>query len=210
MNPPSRIEDVHSPLVLDSSVVINLVASGRGFELLALIPNECLIVRQVLAELNMGPASGRDGSVTVKEMLDRELLIPRELHPHGYQVYEDLVCGESLHTLGDGEAATIAHAVAIAGVAVIDEMKANRICCNLYPNLRIASTVDLFSHSSALDGFTDVELVDSVVNALKHARMSVLSHQLDWILGLIGESKAQQCTSLKKALRKRGCSFDPT
>jgi predicted nucleic acid-binding protein len=58
------------------------------------------------------------------------------------------VVGPAQTTLDDGEAATIAHAVALNGVALIDERKANRICTERFPELRIASTVDILVHPS--------------------------------------------------------------
>lgn len=172
--------------------------------MLAFLPNDCLMLEEVFAELNRGSTSGRDGAASVRKMLNDGLLSVVPLVAEGYKVFEHLVDGGAIVTVDDGEAATIAHAVSVLGTAIIDEKKATELCRTSYPGLTVGTTVDIFSHPEVLSGLTLSELRHSVLSALRQARMSVLPHQLEWIVELIGEEEAARCGSLRKALRCRG------
>ena len=52
-----------------------------------------------------------------------------QLGDDGKRVYGSLVEGTAARTLDDGEAATIAYAHEAGAVALIDEKKAQAICC---------------------------------------------------------------------------------
>ena len=54
--------------------------------------------------------------------------------------------GHGIETLDDGEAATIALAIEINGMPLIDERKANNICKDNFPTLEIGCSVDIFAH----------------------------------------------------------------
>jgi hypothetical protein len=115
--------------------------------------------------------------------------------------FEDLVIGSAVATLDDGEAATIAHALANEGIAVIDERKANRICASRFPDLRVASTVDILTHPDVLRDLGRDKLADAVFNALHDGRMRVFPQHLEWVVGLIGPSRAAKCNSLASSVR---------
>lgn len=198
----SRIEGIRAPLILDASVVINLVASAHGNAVLRALGNNCFVTENVLTELSRGNAKHKENATALLEMLTRGHLVAVELHADGYEVFEELVGGEACHTLDDGEAATIAHALAVAGVAVIDERKATTICGANYGHLRLASTVDLFSHPNVATCLSAEALKVCVLNALNNARMSVSSSQAEWVVSLIGEEQAQQCRSLRRVLKQ--------
>ncbi len=105
------------------------------------------------------------------------------LDAKGEEYFEQLVVGTAQMTLDDGEAATIAYAVANNGIALIDERKANRICAQSFPELRLACTVDIFMHPNVQSELGREVLADTVFNALCHGRMRVFPHHLDWLLG---------------------------
>ena len=96
---------------------------------------------------------------------------------------------------------TIAYALARSATALIDERKATRICAARFPRLRLASTVDLLAHPEVQRQLGVDGVGDLVFRALRDGRMSVLPHQLDRILDVIGDERAALCASLPKRLR---------
>jgi hypothetical protein len=68
--------------------------------------------------------------------------------------------------LDDGEAATSAYGVARGGMVVIDEVKANRICAQCFPDLQIACSVDIFAHPAVGNALGGKALSDAVFKAL--------------------------------------------
>src|SRR5260370_3804417 len=101
-------------------------------------------------------------------------------------------------TVDDGEAATVAYAVANRGIALIDEKKANRICAQRFPELRLACTVDIFMHPDVQSELGREVLADTVFNALCHGRMGVVPQHVDLVIGLIGRGGARFCTTLPR------------
>jgi hypothetical protein len=104
-------------------------------------------------------------------------------------------------TNGFVEAATIAYAFEHGGMAIIDEKKANRICSERFPALRVGSTVDIFAHSRVVEALGAPGLAQALLNALHLARMRVLPHHVDWVVAVIGQEQAALCSSLPRSAR---------
>ncbi len=117
------------------------------------------------------------------------------------ECFESLVIGPAADTLDDGEAATIAYAMNLNAIAVIDERKANRICAQRFPELRLGSTVDILAHPNVRKRLGKDELAKAVFMALCDGRMRVFSQHLDWVVGLVGPVRAAICTSLPNSVR---------
>ena len=98
--------------------------------------------------------------------------------------------------LGDGEAATIAHALTSGASAVIDEKKATRIGAAKFPQLRLLSTLDLLSAPALAEALGGAALADALFSALIDARMGVPSQFRGWIVDVIGKERAAKCPSL--------------
>jgi hypothetical protein len=58
------------------------------------------------------------------------------------------------------------------------------------------------AHPKVLHAIGQDGLADAVANALQISRMRVLSHHVEWVLGLIGPERAAQCTSMARSLRQ--------
>lgn len=87
------------------------------------------------------------------------------------------------------------------GFALIDERKANRICAERFPQLRVAATTDIFMQPDVERALAPDRLAQGVVNALCLARMRVLPEHLDWVVTLVGVEQAALCPSLPKTAR---------
>lgn len=142
----NSLSNITLPLIVDASVVINLNASGFASEIIKALPSRMMVVGSVLSELERGKDRGRHDGRMLADLITSGLVDKVELDEEGIKHFTRLVTGSTANTLDDGEAATIAFAIQESAVAVIDERKANRICSEHFPALKVACTADLFMH----------------------------------------------------------------
>ena len=197
----SCLDERPAPVVLDTSVVINLNATGCADTILRALPNRCVVVDQVSLELQVGRRTGRGDADALATLIEQKLVDHAQLGDTGMRHFASLVSGSAAETLDDGEAGTIASALEQGAVALVDERKAIRICAELFPRLGIGCTVDVLaqSHVQAALGSS---LADAVFNALDRGRMRVPDQYRQWVLDLIGKERAAGCRSLPKRFRE--------
>ena len=194
---PSRLTPSSRVVVLDTSVVLNLLASGAAARVLETLGLAFWVPTQVVREVRRqpDPASSSERS-TLRYLLDTGLV--RELTPEdgALDTVLDLVAAPSPDGLDDGEAATIAIAESLGCSPALDERKARRIATARRPDQTLSSSIDLFK---ALEWHTELqggELCEWVFNALRHANMRVLHPHTEWVMQLIGRERAARCPSL--------------
>ena len=197
----SCLTDPSLPIVADTSAVINLNASGCAAAVLQAVPNRVLLTDAVLTELRTDTRTGRDDAKLACSLIDADLAAVAALADLEKDRFAALVAGPAAETLDDGEAATIACALEINAVAIIDDRKAVALCSHKYPKLVVASTVDLFAHDAVITALGRGRLADAVYAALQKARMRVPSHYERWVVDLIGEARAKGCLSLRGGVR---------
>lgn len=196
MRPLCFLDNCSLPLVLDTSVCINVNATGSAGDILGSLPHELSIVDIVAEELANGSIKGRTDADQTQELVKAGLIEVVRLGTVGLHHFEQLVSGRAEETVDDGEAATIAFAAEVGAVALIDERKATRICVERFADLRLATSVDVLAHPSVQAFLGRHALAEAVYNALQNARMSVQEHHLDWVVTLIGCERAACCSSL--------------
>jgi len=206
MGLPSCLFDRSAPLVLDASVAINLNATGKCAPILDAIPNPIVILDVVLGELESGRIKGRTDADMVEALVKSGRAQTASLSPASEGNFLALVCGRGSATLDDGEAATIAWAVAHGGIPIIDEKKGLALCQERFPSVQTGTTVDVLSHADVVAGFRRDELADAIFNALTLARMRVHDRHIPWVVQQIGSSRASLCHSLPLSARI-GCSL---
>jgi predicted nucleic acid-binding protein len=197
----SSLTDAQALLVADASTIISVNATGCAKRVIKALPNRVAVVDIVAGELEEGRQRKRQDADLLKKLVDARHVEIVRLDDAAGQYFEQLVVGAAQMTLDDGEAATIAYAVANNGIALIDEKKANRICAQRFPELRLAYTVDIFMHPDVQSALGREVLADTVFNALCHGRMRVFPHHVDSVVGLIGVERARMCTSLPGQVR---------
>ncbi|HUN86779.1 MAG TPA: hypothetical protein VMU48_20530 [Terracidiphilus sp.] len=190
-----------SPLVADTSVVINLIATGFASSIINALPRPLIAVDVVPSELEIGRARGRTELERFNELVNGGVIKVVSLGDLGMQHFESLVIGSAAETLDDGEAATIACAIEQSGVAYIDERKAWRICSERYQALQVGCTVDLLTHTDVRARLSDEIVAGAIFNALQGGRMSVLPTHLSAVVSLIGAERAALCESLPRSIR---------
>jgi predicted nucleic acid-binding protein len=195
--------DPDIPLVIDSSVAISLTGTGLAKEILEAIPNPILVERTVKWELSNGRSNGRRNIDILEKLIAANIISVVSMSEESASLFETLVIGRTADTLDDGEAATVSHAVDQCAIAVIDERKAIRICSDRFPELQLASTVDLLSHPQVGVKLGTERVHLALDRALRETRMRVLPHNQAWVLQIIGENSAASYPSLPKSLRIR-------
>ena len=185
-------------IAIDTSVVISLDATGCAGEVLRAIPNKVMIVDVVLRDLEGGRPLGRRVAHSLRELAADGLLEIGKLNDAASLHFERLVVGSAAMTLDDGEAATIAFAVASAGMAVVDEPKAAHICAKLFPHLSIECTVGLLAQPSVGTNLGNGMLATAVFKAIQDGRMRVFPQYVEWVVNVIGQEQAVACARLSK------------
>lgn len=188
-------------LVVDTSVIINLNATGQASRILQAIGRRVFITDIVVSELDNGRKNGRNDHEQLSLLIRGEIVEVVSIGEAGGRIYEELVVGMAADTLDDGEAGTIAYAVAHNAVPVIDERKANRICTQRFPHVSRASTMDLFANEQVKAALGSASLADALFAALQLARMQVLPHHIEFVRDTLGPERTALCRSLPRGAR---------
>lgn len=201
---PNFLLDSIPDIVLDTSVCININASGFAKEIINALPNRIIVLNQVFTELDCGRKNGCSDADDLRNLVNSGLIELRELNIAAMGLFEQLVIGPAGSTLDDGESATIAYADTNNAIAIIDERKAHRICRERFPCLSVACTIDLLSHPVVKESLGQKNHELSVVNALKAARMRVFPEHVGWIVQIIGAENVTKYPSLPRFARISG------
>lgn len=190
----SSLANEPSPLILDTSVLINLHASRHGGRILTALPHDILVPEIVAGELEHETSKingehqfiqelGASGKVRLIGLSERE-----------YEVYATLVSGSP--SLDDGEAATIALAACRKHLPVIDERKgrlrAQALCRGRLPGW----SLDVFRHPRVVAVLGATDSIDALYFALRDGRMRIHEDHCDHVVSLIGVPRALECNSL--------------
>lgn len=176
--------------VLDASPLINLLASGAFAEVLHALERRFVAVRKAVSEVRRGSATS-----LLEDALGNGLLERGDLSEQAAKTFAELVGDD--HDLGDGESATIAHAVDLNLGVVLDDGKARRICAARFPATPILSTVDLLRHPRVALALGP-RLAPTIFDALIVGRMRVLVEHDDWVRSLLGAERSARCPSLRR------------
>ncbi|WP_194456384.1 hypothetical protein [Bradyrhizobium sp. CCBAU 53421] len=202
MNSSSFPLSPHIALVADASVVINLNATGRAADIINALGSPFFVTENASFELANGSTKGHRDHDRLLELADAGFIRTLSVQSTGARIYESLIDGSTAATLDDGEAATIACAYEISGIALIDERKARAICRSSFPKLPVLCTAELLIHDLIADGLRADGQADALVKALTAARMRVPPELVLSVTGLIGPEWAAKCPSLPKSARQ--------
>lgn len=203
MTLPPSLPDKPSLLIADTSVVININATGCAETLLKALPHRVVVVDVVVDEIKGGLRKGRQDAARLAQLIDSGLIEVVALGPQGLIHFESLVIGASGGTLDDGEAATIAYAADVGAHALIEERKARRLAADQYAAVPLGCTVDLLRHPNVARALGMSGIADALHNALVGARMRVLPHHTPWVVGVIGDERVAACPCLPEVVRKQ-------
>ncbi len=172
MNWSSSLVSADVPLVLDTSVLINLHACGSGALILSAIPNQILVPQEVAAELDHETSRENGEHVFLREIVDREIAVVEAMTDEEYELFLHLAT--SSPSLGDGEAATIAIASKRELWPVLDERRGrNRASEHCSYGQSAGWSLDLLMHPVVSMTLGQAPAVDAVFLALRDGRMRI-------------------------------------
>ena len=191
--PPARSRSAEPrPLVLDTSVLINLHASRQGMRILGALPNPALVPEEAAAELQCDTGRARAACQFVRGLEERGAARIVAMDEVERARYDRLVSGPV--SLEAGESATIAIASGRNGVPVIDERKGRLVArehCADAPRW----SLELFLHPMVAAAL-GADAVAALHSALRDGRMRVAKEHCDRVVRRIGVRRALECRSL--------------
>lgn len=189
-------------IVLDASVIINLLATGHANTILQALAVPLYVTDYVVREIEQGAVNGRPEPALLAELISKQVLVVKELTGTALENFFGMVSGHTSSSLGDGEAATLALADRNGFSAAIDEKKATRIAEERFEALKLITTVDILASLPVQDSLGREALSTAILQALKRARMQVREHQFEWVTQLIGIENVRTCPCLKRHARR--------
>ncbi len=190
----SSLADDRRPLVLDTSVLVNLHACAHGERVLSVIENDIVIPDVVAGELEH-ETSRRNGQHSfLHDLTSRGKVTVVGMTEAEYKLFATLSGGPS--SLDDGEAATIAVAANRSFRAVVDERKGRARAVTLMNREEPAWSLDLLRHPSVVQSLGGGLAANVVYLALRHGRMRIPPDCADDVVALIGRERSLACTCL--------------
>lgn len=189
------------PLVLDTSVIINLHASTYGHEILKALSNDVLVTDVVVRELEHQTSRENGDHQFIQELVDTSVVKMMSLDDQGYDLFARLVTQTA--SLGDGEAATIAAAYHHGVTPVLDDKKGRTVAQGVLPNTPLLWSLDMFFHPLAQNALGKSGVAEAVYLALREGRMRIDEAQCEAVVGLIGSTKALDCICLPNFRARR-------
>lgn len=190
----SSLDDEAIPIVLDTSVLINLHASTYGVRILTLIPNPIVVPRLVVQELQHETSKENGEYHFVKDIVDSGRVEAADFSESEFETFGAIVSGGA--SLGDGEAATLALASNRRCIAVIDERKGRARARILIPDMICAWSLDIILHPKVTHGLGDAATKAALYKALKDGRMRIHEEHCDHVVDLLGARAALDCVCL--------------
>jgi len=192
MSCSSSLIDIVDPLVLDTSVLINLHACKYGERILRAVPNDIIIPEIVVGELEH-ETSRRNGEYSfLHTLMANGIVMLADLTDAEYEIFHELTSVSP--SLDDGEAATIAVAAARNFLPVIDERRGRARA--LVKARSPAWSLDIFRHPMAATILGDQSTIDAIYLALRDGRMRIPLEAVEDVIALIGMERSRDCTCL--------------
>ena len=192
MSCSSSLIDIANPLVLDTSVLINLHACKYGERILAAIPNDIFVPEIVAGELEHETSRSNGEHGFLYSLVANGTVTLAGLTGPEYEIFYELT--SIAPSLDDGEAATIALAAARNFLPVIDE-KRGRVRASA-KGRAAGWSLDLFRHPSVLSTLGDQSAIDALYLALRDGRMRIPPESVDSVIGIIGIERSRGCNCL--------------
>jgi predicted nucleic acid-binding protein len=183
-----------TPLILDTSVLINLHASMHGGRILCCLPNDILVPEIVASELEHETSKNNGEHQFMQDLAANCKVRLVALDEREYEIFESLVSGSP--SLDDGEAATIATAACRSCLPVIDERKGRLQAQEYIPDKQLGWSLDLFRHPKVVAELGAALSVEALYFALRDGRMRIHESHCDHVVSLIGVQRALDCKSL--------------
>lgn len=194
MSHSSHLNNIADPLILDTSVLINLHASKKGDRILRAIPND-IVVSEIVADELEHETSRQNGEHSfLSALVIDDVVTLAKLTDAEYEIFSELTVTSP--SLDDGEAATISIAASRYFLPIIDERRGRARANSLVRNGESGWSLDLFRHPVVVANLGNQAAIEALYFALRDGRMRIPSESADGIIALIGLERSRECTSL--------------
>ncbi|HZR61432.1 MAG TPA: hypothetical protein VFA80_10845 [Xanthobacteraceae bacterium] len=183
-------------LVIDTSVLLNLLGSCRPQFILSHTPFDVVVPRAVLHEIKYEPMVEKETDANLDKLIGSGSLKVAEPDGKVDAIALSLTGLPSPDDLDDGEAYAIAQAVTMNAKLAIDERKGRRVIEREFPGLICLFTLDVIEQATLRANLSEADLAEIIYASLRWARMRVPSERRDWVISLIGKTRARDCPSL--------------
>ena len=173
-----------SPLVVDTSAVINILGCGAGASLLRSLGRICIVEERVLAELTHHPIPLRDAQQEVQDLVSEGLFNVIRMDDDDYDLFLELSASSGHPGLGVGESAAIAIATRRRHVVVLDDRKARRRTGTQHPELRQMSSATVLLEAARAGGLSLEETRALFTSAIDNAGMCILKEERNLVVHL--------------------------
>jgi predicted nucleic acid-binding protein len=190
----SSLVDDRRPLVLDTSVLINLHACTYGERVLTVIANDIVVPDIVAGELEHETSRKTGDHSFLHGLIARGKVTVASMTDADYELFATLSGGSP--SLDDGEAATVAIAAGRGFRAVVDERRGRARAAALMDGEEPGWSLDLLWHPSVVRSLAEQLVADAVYLALRHGRMRIPPECGDEVVALIGRARALECSCL--------------
>lgn len=188
---------MNAGVVLDASVVINVLGSGQADKILGALPGRRVVVEVTSRDITRHPLMPMSTDDPLAPLVSAGLLERIPL-PEGALVrFLELTGAEPPDDLDDGEAAALAVGETLSLPVALDEAKGRRVARERLPEVRLLSSAEIFA-MPAVAVALGTQLVEAIFSALVNAHMRVLPDQEAWVRGLLGDVRVAQCPSLRR------------
>jgi hypothetical protein len=186
-----------SGVVLDTSVMLNILGSGQAESVLAALQARRIVVAVTSREVIRHPLESRPSGDPLAPLIGAGLLEKIPLPGPALVRFVELTGADEPDDLDDGEAAALAAGEALAFPVAIDERKGRRVAAARLPTVTLLSSGAIFAHP-AVGATLGPCLADAVFSALVNARMRILPEHELWVHALLGPERVAQCPSLRR------------
>ena len=184
-------------LILDTSVVLNLVGTGDPRLILKHLREKVCVPPAVLKEAQREPHT--DKELSLSELIEDGVIAVIKCTSQINALALELAGAPSPNDLGDGESFVISCAACLDAVVGIDDQKARRILRDRWPKIVQWFTIDLIALAATQGNLRAANHAELVYLALRNARMRVPKERRMEITKLIGNERARE----RKRKRKR-------
>jgi predicted nucleic acid-binding protein len=193
---PSKLCVAHDKLILDASVLINLLGTGRTDSILKVLNRVVTVDEIALTEVTVDPSTGKSPVALLGRLQATGLIQVIRMDDEVYSTFIELTGAVPPDDLDDGEAATLAQALHRGYVPVVDEKKAMRIARIQFPEVTILNSLDLLAAPEQMEEQGQDIFAENIYLALHNARMRVLPTERPWVIQLLGNDRVVDCPSL--------------
>jgi hypothetical protein len=182
---PSRLPEQSRPLVLDTGVALNLLATGQPSEIACHLGRPLLIEEISANLLDAAPLRSPFRQDALRSVVDAGIVTIERLDAASYDIFLDIVGAPPPDDLGDGEAAALALALARGADLVVDEPKTTRLAAARLGREPLHS-LDLIGAPALFEEFGAKRIGQLILAAARDAHIRIPPRFRPWAADLLG------------------------